>query len=192
MSERERNEATSFVRSLEPIIFCCRSKSNSARWRRTRKRTKMMRRTLRLIRENIAIAESALPGSFSEEELELVAQAAAKYKELMQVNCTGCGYCMPCTEGVLIPWIFEVYNKMHLFGNTEEAKYMYAVRMSGVISGDKPGFASECVQCGECLEKCPQNIAIPDELETIVGEMEGADLEDRITFVTKMLRGGQE
>jgi hypothetical protein len=28
--------------------------------------------------------------------------------------------------------------------------------------------ASNCVQCGQCLEKCPQQILIPDELEHVV------------------------
>ncbi len=29
--------------------------------------------------------------------------------------------------------------------------------------------ASNCVQCGVCLEKCPQQIPIPDELEQVTG-----------------------
>ncbi|MHA1727967.1 MAG: 4Fe-4S dicluster domain-containing protein, partial [Promethearchaeota archaeon] len=30
------------------------------------------------------------------------------------------------------------------------------------------GAASLCIQCGECLEKCPQQIQIPDELQKVV------------------------
>ena len=29
------------------------------------------------------------------------------------------------------------------------------------------GNASLCTKCGECLEKCPQEIKIPDELEKV-------------------------
>lgn len=140
------------------------------------------------IEENLAIADQAVPQSLSERECEIVSQAARKYKELMKVHCTGCGYCMPCPEGVSIPSIFEVYNKMHLFGNEQEAKFMYAARMSGIISGDEPGFASQCVQCGECLEKCPQAIAISEMMPTIAEEMEGADLQERVEFAGKMFR----
>ncbi len=143
------------------------------------------------IDENLRIADQALPGSLTQRECELVEQAAATYKELMKVDCTGCGYCLPCPEGVMIPAIFEVYNKMHLFGNKEEAKFIYAIRMCGVISGLKPGFASECVQCGECLEKCPQSIPIPDILADVVEEFEGPGMEDRIAFANKMFKADQ-
>mgnify|MGYP001812083451 CR=1 FL=1 len=140
------------------------------------------------IAENLRIADQALPGSLTQQELELVNRSASTYKALMKVDCTGCGYCLPCPEGVMIPAIFEVYNKMHLFGNREEAKFIYAVRMCGVISRAKQGFASECVQCGECLEKCPQAIPIPDILADVVDELEGAGMDDRIAFVTRMFR----
>jgi hypothetical protein len=33
--------------------------------------------------------------------------------------------------------------------------------------------ASACIRCGECLEKCPQQIAIPDELEHLAALFEG-------------------
>lgn len=138
------------------------------------------------IRENLAIADAALPESLSEADCRLVDEAAAKYKEIMRVGCTGCGYCLPCPENVLIPSVFEVYNKMHLFGNEKEAKMMYAMRLSGCVSHLEPGFASQCVACGECLEKCPQGIEIPDHLAQIAEEME-EELEIRLTRVKKML-----
>jgi predicted aldo/keto reductase-like oxidoreductase len=44
--------------------------------------------------------------------------------------------------------------------NPEEAKFLYAAQLSGVLfSGTE--FASECVQCGKCLEKCPSHLDIP-------------------------------
>lgn len=140
------------------------------------------------IAENLKIADQAEAGSLSQRECEIVDRAAATYKELMKVNCTGCGYCMPCPEGVMIPAIFEVYNKMHLFGNKEETRFSYLTRMCGIISGDKRGFASECVQCGECLEKCPQSIQIPDVLSDVVDEFEGPDMEDKLAMISGFLK----
>ncbi len=138
------------------------------------------------IEENLAIASQALPNSLTEDELELVAAASRKYKNLMKVGCTGCGYCVPCPSEVHIPGCFEVYNKMHMFGNAQEGQFMYAIRMSGILSGT-PGYASQCVQCGECLEKCPQQIEIPDVLEKVAEELEDADLEKRVAMGKKML-----
>ena len=108
------------------------------------------------IEQNLAIADQAHADSLSQEELDLVDRAAAKYKELMQVGCTGCGYCLPCPMGVKIPNAFELYNTLHMFKDEARAKFSYAVRMGGMSPDDQPAFASLCVQCGECLEKCPQ------------------------------------
>ena len=73
-----------------------------------------------------------------------------------------------------------------MFGNAQEGKFIYAIRMSGIISGTS-GYASQCLQCGECLEKCPQEIEIPDALEKVAEEMEDAELENRIAMAKKML-----
>ncbi len=143
------------------------------------------------IAENLRIANQAEPDSLTAEEYTIIDRAAARYKELMKVDCTGCGYCMPCPEGVMIPSIFEVYNKMHLFGNKEEARFSYLARTCGIISGNKPGFASECVQCGECLEKCPQAIQIPDVMSDVVEEFEGPDMEEKLAMIAKFLRSEQ-
>jgi uncharacterized protein len=140
------------------------------------------------IEQNLTIADSAHADSLSVEELELVERVSRKYHELMQIDCTGCGYCMPCPSGVQIPKCFDIYNKMHMFGNVEEAKFLYTISVSGVLSNGKPGFASECAECGECLEKCPQNIEIPDFLEKVSTEMEGPDLQERLEAARKMFK----
>jgi len=139
------------------------------------------------IHENLAIADAALPNSLTRAECDLVAEAALKYKDLMKVGCTGCGYCLPCPQGVMIPAIFEVYNKMHLFGNEAEGKMLYAVRISAELADGEPGYASQCIGCEECLEKCPQELAIPDLMEEIAAEMEDDQLENRIAMARKML-----
>jgi predicted aldo/keto reductase-like oxidoreductase len=102
------------------------------------------------------------------------------YKELMKVSCTGCGYCMPCPANVMIPLCFEEYNKLHMFGGPEEAKFRYALRMSGELADGKPGYASLCVNCGSCLEKCPQRIKIPEVLAQLASEMEDGSMPERL------------
>ncbi len=135
------------------------------------------------IEENLGTAGDALPDSLTPEEKSLVKRAAAKYRGIMKVNCSGCGYCMPCPAGVNIPAcvdIYNIYNKMHLFGNPEEGKDSYAMKTSGVLQRSESGFASQCVECGKCLEKCPQGLDIPLLLKDVAAELEGPDLEDRV------------
>lgn len=140
------------------------------------------------IDENLAIAEVAEPNLLTDKERELVSRSAAKYRELMKVGCTGCGYCMPCPMQVDIPMTFELYNKMHMFGNEAEGKFMYALRLSGALTGAEPCFASQCVQCGECVDKCPQHLPIPETLADVVDELEGPDLDERIEACAAMFR----
>lgn len=139
------------------------------------------------IKENLSIAGEALPGSLTAVELALVKRAAHKYKELMKVGCTGCGYCMPCPAGVAIPSCFEVYNKMYLSGNIPEALALYAMRNSGILRKGVPSYASQCVECGQCLAKCPQDLPIPALLKQVAAELELPGLEERVARARKML-----
>lgn len=139
------------------------------------------------IEENIQIAEQATPLSLSEKEKDIIKRVSHIYKQLMKVNCTGCEYCKPCPEGVNIPAAFEVLNKLHLFKNVEEAKFMYAIRCSGLLSDGINGYGSQCVQCGECIEKCPQQIDIPAVMENVVADLEDDKLQQRVAAARKML-----
>ncbi len=139
------------------------------------------------IEENIRIAGEALPDSLTPEEMVLVKEASDTYKRLMKVDCTGCEYCKPCPEGVNISAAFEVLNKLHLFKNEQEAKFMYAVRCAGIFTGGEKEYASQCIQCQECVEKCPQGIPIPDVLEDVVADLEDDQLEERLATAKKML-----
>jgi len=142
------------------------------------------------VKENIAVADTAYADSMSKEELQLVERVSRKYLELLKVNCTGCGYCMPCPSGVLIPGCFELYNKMHMFGDADGVKFFYVARMAGLVSNGSPTFASQCVQCGECLEKCPQHIPIPEMLSKVTEEMEGPGMEESLTAARKFFQEG--
>ncbi|MCF8038181.1 MAG: aldo/keto reductase [Desulfohalobiaceae bacterium] len=138
------------------------------------------------IRENLRLAGEARSGTLGSDEKELIRRAADTYREIMKVLCTGCGYCLPCPEGVDIPACFDSYNTLHMFKQTEETKFRYALRNSGLISGES-GYASQCAQCGECLEKCPQGLLIPDILEQVAAELEDRDMEKRVATARQLL-----
>ncbi len=139
------------------------------------------------IEENLKIAGNAIPGALGEDEQTIIHQAADTYKKLMKVNCTGCEYCKPCPEGVNIPAALEVYNRLHFFKNVDEAKFLYAIRCGGLFSGSDVQYASQCIQCGECIEKCPQQIDIPTVLENVAADLEDEYVEERLTKAKKML-----
>jgi uncharacterized protein len=141
------------------------------------------------VEENLKTADDAHPNSLTEAELQLVKKAEQKYRQLVKIGCTGCQYCMPCPSGVNIPECFDIYNTLHMFGNEDGAKFMYAMRMSGAFTDTEPGgFASLCVECGQCTENCPQSLEIPNLLKSVAEELEGPNFEQRLAMVKQAFR----
>ena len=117
--------------------------------------------TLEQVQENIASASRSGIGSLTSTELDLIAEAKATYEGFQLIPCTSCGYCVPCPEGVDIPRILKIYNDGIMYDKAETAKNDY---LTWVPVENK---ADLCVVCGECLEKCPQDIPISDWMEKI-------------------------
>ena len=111
--------------------------------------------------ENIAIAERARPGMLTAGELRLIGRVRKAYRALMPIPCTECKYCQPCPNGVDIPRILQMYNDALVYGDVRMARLMYG----GGVVVKKEQRADRCLECEECLEKCPQKIAIPDWLK---------------------------
>ncbi len=118
------------------------------------------------VQQNIAYAENSLPNSLSQEELGLFREAEIEYKKRIKVPCTGCRYCMPCSSKVSIPECFEMYNQGCMFDAPDVASVNYNIVMGGMLTGS-PGFASQCQECGDCEEKCPQGIPIREHLKKV-------------------------
>jgi predicted aldo/keto reductase-like oxidoreductase len=112
--------------------------------------------TLEQVQQNLASAERSGVGTLPPEELDLVARVQAAYRGLDPIPCTKCQYCMPCPNGVNIPRNFELYNQATVYGNESLAKSLYNYHMPEAER------ASACIACGECEEKCPQQIEISD------------------------------
>ena len=129
------------------------------------------------VEENLKIAVEAYPNSLTEAELLLVDRVEQEYRKLMNTGCTGCRYCLPCPSGVDIPGCFEIYDNVYLSGDEAEGKLMYAAKPGGIIRDGVLGYASQCVKCGQCVEKCPQHLDIPALLKIITEKFEGSDLE---------------
>jgi uncharacterized protein len=139
------------------------------------------------IEENLILADKTYPNSLTKAEIQLVSRVEQKYRQFRKISCTSCRYCVPCPSKVNISECFETYNNLYMLGNVDTAKFTYAVRMSGMLSDAEPGFASQCIKCGECMEKCPQNLKIPDLLEAVVEELEGPELQQRVAMIKQQM-----
>jgi len=117
--------------------------------------------TLDQVTENVKSAERSGTGTLTPQELDLVQRVKDTYKGMELIPCTHCNYCLPCPEGVDIPRIFKIYNDGIMFEKFDSARKDYALWVPAEKKGDN------CVICGECVEKCPQDIPIPDWLSQI-------------------------
>ena len=113
--------------------------------------------------ENLDIVNRFSADSWKEENTAIINKVRQIISRLQKVNCTSCGYCLPCPEGVNIPRNFSLFNDHHML-NDPSARIRYMRLLSEVEK------ASNCTRCGECLEKCPQEIAIPDEMEEVAAQ----------------------
>lgn len=121
--------------------------------------------TFEQVSENIAIASKAKPGTFTENDLELIAQARETYRNLRPVPCTQCNYCQPCPAEIPIPDIFEIYNDGKCFEQMERAKMAYKKWIKDEHKADR------CTECGQCESLCPQQIPIREWLKRIHEEL---------------------
>jgi uncharacterized protein len=129
--------------------------------------------TMEMVDENCASADRSGPGMLDKDEKEIIRKLADVYRKKTPVSCTSCSYCMPCPSGVNIPENFAILNNLALERKsfrrwTIKRKYRQLAGSEKKLNRENPnGNASMCVRCNKCLEKCPQSINIPDELEKV-------------------------
>ena len=122
--------------------------------------------TIEQVKENLKIAEACVANTLTDDELSLINQVREIYGERIHVGCTACNYCMPSKNGVDIPLNLNLLNDVYIYNNLEKPTGNY-----GFLSAKKMS-ASFCDDCGECEEKCTQNIPIRKYLKEAVSTFE--------------------
>lgn len=110
--------------------------------------------TIEQVIQNAKSASSSDFCEMTEKELELVGRVKKKYSELGFVQCSGCGYCMPCPSGVNIPVILSFCNEYHMKEKAKNIRSKYWDYIS------RKNQARRCVKCGKCEELCPQKVSV--------------------------------
>ena len=119
--------------------------------------------------ENIEIFENMQP--LSKEELDLIKQVSELINSKITVPCTKCNYCInECPVNINIPYVFDLYNSEKLLN--EDGFTTYQVTYINYMKNKKNGPASACIDCGKCVEKCPQQINIPQVMKDVVESLE--------------------
>ena len=134
--------------------------------------------------ENLEIAHKTTPLSMSFEDLETVELVKRVMRNSLKINCSTCGYCMPCPQGVNIPECMKIYNEKYLFNHKGfiNPSFMDYYQYVGGIMGSS-GNAGKCNGCGRCLRKCPQKLDIISELKKVKKEFEVPGMKYILLFV---------
>ena len=117
--------------------------------------------------DNLRIADQGKANSLTGEERALIQAAKSIYRARTHVNCTSCGYCLPCPSGVAIPANFLQLNNLSIYRDRGTAEFFYF----HILKPEQR--ASNCQECGQCEDVCPQHIPIPAMLKEVARELEG-------------------
>jgi uncharacterized protein len=138
--------------------------------------------SMKMVEENCSSADKSGIGTLTPHELTIIDQLTDISKKKIIVPCTACQYCMPCPAGVNIPQNFALLNNKSF---SSEGSFMSRLIQSLFLRNYKKlstsksdavknnnGRATLCIKCNKCIPKCPQQIAIPSELEKVVAVFE--------------------
>lgn len=120
--------------------------------------------SLEQLENNIEEFNNADP--LNEEEYKILEEVSNIINSNITVNCTKCRYCVDtCPADIDISKIFDMYNKHKILGREDWSQagnaYLNYSKLPNV------GIASDCVECGSCIEECPQQINIPEVLKNV-------------------------
>jgi predicted aldo/keto reductase-like oxidoreductase len=111
------------------------------------------------IREIAAIVERN--PSLTEEDKKEIEKLRAEFGSSW---CHRCDYCQPCPQGIGISGVLTAMSNFKRF-SLEKTK---------ALVGNAIEKAKSCLECGECVKRCPYHLEIPRLLKKSVTEWEAA------------------
>lgn len=133
--------AIRFVASLDGIITVLSGMSNTEQ-----------------MEDNLSYMKNFQP--LDETEQKIIQKAQQILGKSSVIPCTACHYCTEgCPKKIPIPEIFSAMNKQLGNGQMEEAVFDYQNVTNAA------GKASECINCKQCEQVCPQRLKITDYLK---------------------------
>jgi predicted aldo/keto reductase-like oxidoreductase len=77
-------------------------------------------------------------------------------KEFDKKFCRRCDYCLPCAEGIPIQFVLGIRSMLKRMGPAALQTPMFKNMLEK---------AANCTECGDCLERCPYDLPIPDMMK---------------------------
>ncbi|MEG1190512.1 MAG: aldo/keto reductase [Oscillospiraceae bacterium] len=120
---------------------------------------------LEQMQDNLSFMSDFKP--LDKEERCVIENVREALEKIPTIPCTACSYCTKnCPQHIVIPQIFAAMNTYLTFDQLKGAKndYNWETRLGGK--------GSQCIECGQCEDACPQHIKIIEELKRAVAIFE--------------------
>lgn len=109
------------------------------------------------VEENAGVFEERKP--LSRDELAMLEQEVTV---LGKDFCRRCSYCMPCPEGIMIPFVHMIHKKCYGRPMNDDAAYTLELGRRMLPALEK------CAGCGTCIKKCPYSIPTPERVKELL------------------------
>lgn len=117
--------------------------------------------TIGQMEDNTSFMSDCKP--LDETEMAAVTQVRELLRARGTIACTACRYCVEgCPVKIRIPQLFSCYNLQKMFGG--DYSFEDYARHTAKVS------PSECIECGQCEDICPQHLPIRELLRTVADE----------------------
>jgi hypothetical protein len=117
--------------------------------------------TMEQVEQNLASAARSGACPLTDVEREAIDGVRAAYQSLRGIPCTQCRYCMPCPNGVDIPFNFYLYNFGLMYDRASYPRMFYRDSLDQNVRADA------CIACRECEERCTQQIPISEWMPVV-------------------------
>lgn len=111
--------------------------------------------------EHVDAAVRALD-AFTPHPLAHLEEIRAHIEQGFNEMCTGCGYCLPCPQGIPIPQYMDVHNLKQLGASDADLRNRLADHWN-----IDPAGANRCIECGLCESRCTQHLPIIQRLQAL-------------------------
>ena len=110
---------------------------------------------LSMLKEDLRLESTLQDNSDKAANMKMTESERQKKQALLQLYCTGCGYCLPCPSGIGIPILLAIWQRYLLSEDAEalQREYRGYTRKYGLPE-------DQCTRCGRCEAHCPQGLPV--------------------------------